>query len=83
MDLIALGGDLVNFPSPESVDDVLQELAKLPGLYVVLVSAVRLGWDTSEEIWEKKGLSSCSEIHSVPLINFFLFFCESRDCSAC
>ena len=33
VDLIALGGDLVNFPSPESVNDVYQELAKLPGLY--------------------------------------------------
>ena len=32
VDLIALGGDLVNFPSPESVNDVYEELTKLPGL---------------------------------------------------
>ena len=29
VDLVALGGDLVNFPSPQSVDDLYNELMKL------------------------------------------------------
>lgn len=29
VDLVALGGDLVNFPSPQSVDDLYHELMKL------------------------------------------------------
>lgn len=53
VDLIALGGDLVNFPSPESVNDVYQELAKLrtPFLYTAGNHDWHLeklnGWETT------------------------------------